>query len=236
MNSHDRILNILAIVGIAVAVLCFSAILATFQTLSILAIVALVASAGFGAALAVVHFTGKLAVPTASNAALEEPAGEAATTAEKEEPEEAPVPEAIPAPAPQQVIVGHGDGGAVIQLLALLQEKGRLIDFLMDDVSRFDDTKVGAAARVVHQGCAEVLKEYFEISKVHEGADNAKVTLRRNFRRGDYSLSGNVGDKPPYTGRLVHPGWKVDNIHLPELKPRKGGTWPPVAPAQVEVS
>jgi hypothetical protein len=40
----------------------------------------------------------------------------------------------------------------VVAFIGLLQEKGRLVDFLMDDVSLYDDSRVGAAARVVHFG------------------------------------------------------------------------------------
>src|SRR5258705_92566 len=49
----------------------------------------------------------------------------------------------------------------VVAFIGLLQEKGRLVDFLMDDVTLYDDSRVGAAARVVHYGCREVLREHF---------------------------------------------------------------------------
>src|SRR6478672_1510879 len=41
----------------------------------------------------------------------------------------------------------------IVAFVGLLQDKGRLVDFLMEDVNSYDDTQVGAAARVVHQGC-----------------------------------------------------------------------------------
>lgn len=53
---------------------------------------------------------------------------------------------------------------AVIQFLSRLQEKGRLIDFVMDDMTPYGDEQVGAAARIVHQGCQEVLGDFFSIS------------------------------------------------------------------------
>ena len=38
--------------------------------------------------------------------------------------------------------------------------EGRLIDFLMDDLTAYGDAQVGAAARVVHEGCKAVLQEH----------------------------------------------------------------------------
>src|SRR5271165_2926678 len=44
----------------------------------------------------------------------------------------------------------------VVNFLAILQEKGRLVDFLMDDIKGYNDAQVGAAARVLHEGCRTV--------------------------------------------------------------------------------
>src|SRR3954454_22775826 len=52
--------------------------------------------------------------------------------------------------------------GTALQLLALLQREGRLVDFLEEDVASFTDAEVGAAARLVHEGCRRVLRENFE--------------------------------------------------------------------------
>ena len=41
----------------------------------------------------------------------------------------------------------------IVHFLAMLQDKGRLVDFLMDDINPYSDAQVGAAARVVHAGC-----------------------------------------------------------------------------------
>ena len=39
-----------------------------------------------------------------------------------------------------------------IQLLALLQREGRLVDFLREDLGSYSDAQIGAAARDVHAG------------------------------------------------------------------------------------
>jgi hypothetical protein len=52
----------------------------------------------------------------------------------------------------------------IVSFLAMLQARGRLVDFLMDDINAHDDAQVGAAARVVHAGCKTALLEHFRIS------------------------------------------------------------------------
>ena len=75
------------------------------------------------------------------------------------EPTEAPARPAAPAgPAFREA-----QPEAALQLLGLLQQEGRLVDFLQEDVTGFSDTDVGAAARVVHQGCRKALTDHFRI-------------------------------------------------------------------------
>ena len=52
----------------------------------------------------------------------------------------------------------------VVNFLAILQEQGRLVDFLMDDIKGYSDAQVGAAARVLHEGCRAVLLEHIIFS------------------------------------------------------------------------
>src|SRR5690349_12560463 len=63
-----------------------------------------------------------------------------------------PAPAAVAPPPP----AANQAEAEIVAFFALLQEKGRFVDFLMDDVTAYDDAQVGAAARVVHQGCREV--------------------------------------------------------------------------------
>ena len=85
-----------------------------------------------------------------------------------------------------------------------MQEKGRLIDFLMDDITAYEDAQVGAAARVVHQGCRAVLKEQFEILPVHSGTEGSAVTVTEERAHDDYRMTGNLNGQAPFTGTLVH--------------------------------
>ncbi len=69
----------------------------------------------------------------------------------------------------------------IVSFLAMLQARGRLVDFLMDDINAHDDAQVGAAARVVHAGCKTALLEHFRISPVR--AESEGSTARSAARR-----------------------------------------------------
>ena len=56
-------------------------------------------------------------------------------------------PSPVAAAIPMDAAVEAG----VVQFLARLQEKGRLVDFLMDDITPYSNEQIGVVARVVHQ-------------------------------------------------------------------------------------
>lgn len=126
---------------------------------------------------------------------------------------------------------------AVIQFLARLQEKGRLIDFIMDDMTPYGDEQVGAAARIVHQGCNEVLSDFFKIEPLHDGAEEDTITLAQGYDSAAYRLVGSVPEQPPYTGVLLHRGWVTHNVNLPRATAADltDGDEYILAPAEVEI-
>lgn len=124
----------------------------------------------------------------------------------------------------------------VVSLLAALQEKGRLIDFLMDDITAFEDAQVGAAARVVHQGCRAVIDEHFEVQAVEDAAEGSSVTVPKDHAADEYRLTGNLSGEAPFSGTLVHKGWKTASVKLPRLiAVDDDDRLPAIAPAEVEV-
>ena len=142
------------------------------------------------------------------------------------------------APAPALVVqppVGSPDQAEteIAAFLALLQEKGRLVDFLMEDITPYDDARVGAAARVIHQGCAEVLREHFKITAVSEVEEGSQVTVPAEYAAADYRLIGKLSGNPPFTGKLIHKGWKTEYVKLPRII--KADRLPAIAPAEVEI-
>ena len=141
-----------------------------------------------------------------------------------------PAPAAVPPPAP----VANQAEAEVVAFFALLQEKGRFVDFLMDDVTAYDDAQVGAAARVVHQGCREVLREHFKITPVSDAAEGSRVTVPAGYAPDEYRLLGKISGEPPFSGTLVHKGWKTESVKLPRII-KGGARLPGIAPAEVEL-
>ncbi len=129
-------------------------------------------------------------------------------------PTPAPVPAPIPTPAPELL---HADTASSLQLLALLQRDARLIDFTQEDLRGYSDADIGAAARVVHEGCAKVLSEHFTLQALRSEAEGSRITLPVGFDASTVRLSGNVVGSAPFTGTLTHKGWRALDVRLPKL-------------------
>ena len=144
----------------------------------------------------------------------------------------------VAAPAPGRVapapVAGGREGVEAIGLLSALQENGRLVDFLMDDITAYPDAQVGVAARIVHQGCRAVLDQCFAIIPACESAEGATISVPVSYRGDEYRLSGTLSGKPPFTGTVVHRGWKSPAVKLPRMVPPDRGI-PNIAPTEVEV-
>ncbi|MFT4940284.1 MAG: hypothetical protein ACI88A_003336 [Paraglaciecola sp.] len=122
---------------------------------------------------------------------------------------------------------------AALQLLTLLQQEARLIDFTQEDLSAYSDADVGAAARVVHEGSKKALNAYFSFAAIRTEDEESQVTLPVGFNAAEVRLTGNVIGEAPFTGTLIHKGWKVTEVKLPKLA--EGHDTSLVAPAEVEL-
>jgi hypothetical protein len=120
-----------------------------------------------------------------------------------------------------------------LQLLSLLQREGRLVDFVEQDITGFDDADIGAAARVVHEGCRKALREHLKVAPVRTEEEGAKVTLVTGFSPAEVKLSGDVRGTAPYSGVLRHKGWRVTELKLPVSV--EGHDAKVIAPAEVEL-
>jgi hypothetical protein len=137
----------------------------------------------------------------------------------------------VPSSAP-----GPNAGAAeVVAFLATLQEKGRLVDFLEDDITGYSDAQVGAAARVVHQGCQAVLHQFFRIVPVRAENEGAQVTVAAGYAADEYRLVGKISGQAPFSGTLMHRGWKADAVTLPRVLRPDDNRLPTIAPAEVEL-
>ena len=121
-----------------------------------------------------------------------------------------------------------------IQMLALLQRDGRLIDFLTENISAYPDTQLGAAVRTIHDTCRQVLDQYVKLEPILDSEENQPVTVQAGFDPAAIKLIGNVAGEPPVRGMLRHKGWRVREANLPPL-PQAAGRMV-VAPAEVELS
>lgn len=146
---------------------------------------------------------------------------------------EAEEPSKKAAPAPKAVVLKEPTPDAAAQLLGILQREGRFIDFLEEDMSSFSDAEIGAAARVVHDGCRKALHEHFDLAPIRTEEEGAKITVEDGFDASAIRLTGNVVGKAPFEGALQHKGWRVTKIKLPKLTEEHDAKV--LAPAEVEL-
>jgi hypothetical protein len=122
---------------------------------------------------------------------------------------------------------------SALQLLGLLQQEGRLVDFLQEDVAPYTDEEIGAAVRVVHEGCRKVLQEHVTLAPIRQETEGARVTLEPDFDASAVRPTGNLVGEPPFSGTLAHRGWRATEVRLPKLA--EGHDVEVIAPAEVEL-
>ncbi|MEM6958403.1 MAG: DUF2760 domain-containing protein [Myxococcota bacterium] len=149
------------------------------------------------------------------------------------EPPPAPEPKSAPEPEPEAPRIERAPTDAAMQLLGLLQREGRFVDFLQEDVSAFSDADIGAAARVVHEGCAKALKDRLTLEPLHAAEEGSRVTVESGFDPAKIRLTGNVRGEAPFTGELQHRGWRAATLELPALA--EGHDPAVLMPAEVEL-
>ncbi|MBR8458512.1 DUF2760 domain-containing protein [Burkholderia dolosa] len=142
----------------------------------------------------------------------------------------APVAEPVTAPAPE---LREASPQAALQLLGLLQRDARFIDFVEEDIAGYTDADIGAAARLVHDGCRAALREHFTIVPVRDEAEGSRVTLPAGFDATAVRVTGNVVGTAPFTGTISHRGWRVADVRLPKLTGSHDASV--IAPAEVEL-
>jgi hypothetical protein len=138
-----------------------------------------------------------------------------------------------PAEAPRAAPPEGSETESALALLGLLQREGRLVDFLEQDITAFEDAEVGAAARVVHEGCGRALRACATVEPVRGEPEESRVEIAPGFDPQAVKLTGNVRGEPPYRGALRHRGWRVARLELPRRV--GGGDARVIAPAEVEL-
>ena len=139
-------------------------------------------------------------------------------------------PEKPAAPAPPAPVFKPADGA--LQILGILQRDSRMIDFLMEDISSYEDEQVGAAVRAMHSSAKDTLVRYVSLSPVIDGVEGTFTKPPSN----DPAVVKYVGNVPPAGasgGTLRHRGWRATSVSLPPLNPKQDTAV--IAPAEIEV-
>ncbi|MBL4712846.1 MAG: DUF2760 domain-containing protein [Gammaproteobacteria bacterium] len=136
-------------------------------------------------------------------------------------------------PTAATVTLTNSNTDGALQLLALLQKEGRLLDFIQEDVTNFNDEQIGAAARVVHQGLKKAITEHITLCAISDTIEGNAISLAENFDAQTYRLTGNVSGSAPFNGTLLHKGWRATEIKLPQTM--EGYDFTVLAPAEIEL-
>jgi Domain of unknown function (DUF2760) len=124
--------------------------------------------------------------------------------------------------------------GEPVRLLGLLQRESRLLDFLMENLSAYDDQQIGASVRDIQAKAQGVIRKHLTLEPVLGQEEGSRVTVPAGFDPSAVRLVGNVSGQPPFHGTLQHAGWKVKATTLP--KPPEGQDEFILMPAEVELS
>jgi hypothetical protein len=124
----------------------------------------------------------------------------------------------VPVPVPVPVLLAppaERNLSPALELLALLQDEGRFVDFLQEDITAAADADVGVAARVVHAGCRKVLADRLAIEPLRTEEEGAEVVVPAGFSAAEVKLTGALRGEAPFRGILRHRGWIAQKITLP---------------------
>jgi len=102
-----------------------------------------------------------------------------------------------------------------VQLLALLQREGRLVDFFKESIDSYSDAQIGAAVRDIHRDCSALLARVFAVEPLENREEGTSILVPQGFNPEQFHLTGNLTGNPPYNGTLRHHGWKVTKTELP---------------------
>lgn len=118
-------------------------------------------------------------------------------------------------------------------LLSLLQQEGRLVDFLQQELTGFEDAEIGGVARSVHEGCRKVLRTYLSIEPIRQEPEGESVTLPVGFDSQRFKLTGSVSNTDSVQGVLRHRGWIASAVNLPQVQSAAAAMV--VCPAELEI-
>lgn len=149
--------------------------------------------------------------------------------------ETAPVPATPPKPAaPSKPIPAPKPTRSdAFTLLEALQREARLVDFLKEDISTYQDAQIGAAVRDVHRDSAKLLERLFALRPILDQPEGSVISID-NAEAGRYRLVGNVREGATQ-GSLAHHGWTATKSELP-IWSGPENAMRIIAPAEIEIT
>ncbi len=101
-------------------------------------------------------------------------------------------------------------------MLSALQREARLVDLIQEDLSKYSDAQVGAAARPCLQSCASTLSRLFGLAAVSDAGEGASVDIGDEIGNGGSPARYQwIGEGSSTSGKLVHQGWQATQVDLP---------------------
>jgi phosphoglycolate phosphatase-like HAD superfamily hydrolase len=99
-----------------------------------------------------------------------------------------------------------------VTLLATLQREARLVDLIQEDLAKYSDAQVGAAARPCLQQCAGVLDRLLGLRPLLDASEGDSVDVGEHPSPTRYQW---IGEGSGATGKLVHHGWQATKVEFP---------------------
>jgi len=140
-------------------------------------------------------------------------------------PEKTEKPAAPPAP-----VFKPPDGA--LQILGMLQRDSRILDFLMEDITSYEDDQIGAAVRSMQTSARDALVRYVSLAPVIDGVEGT-FTKPPSNDPAVVKYLGNVPAAGANGGTLRHRGWRATSVSLPPLNPKQDTAV--ISPAEIEV-
>ena len=136
--------------------------------------------------------------------------------------------------APPPPVFKPADGA--LQILGILQRDSRIVDFLMEDITSYEDEQIGAAVRSMQTSARDALVRYVSLAPVIDGVEGTFTKAPASnvsSSEGAVKFLGNVPATGASGGTLRHRGWRASSVNLPPLNPKQDNAI--IAPAEIEV-
>jgi hypothetical protein len=128
-----------------------------------------------------------------------------------QQPSTPPIPTVAPAPAP--VVLPTSQRSEALTLLATLQREARLLDFLNEDLTGFNDAQVGAVVRDIHRDAKKVVERLFAVRPLATESEGSPITVSTDVDAAKIRVLGNVTGTAQ--GTLLHAGWQATRCEVP---------------------